>query len=359
MTNPTKRALRLLTAISLVLMMTACALPSPVPVEDGSPNVASDFAPGLPAIAQAPASGEYVVDTTDMAGNAIRLSAYPERIVVLDPADCEILFSIGAGSSVVGRAINCDYPEEVKMLPYATSNGKNDPDVLLLREPQVVVMGPEDAADPDLISALTGAGVTIVVTNVTDINNLYGAIALMGTITNHATEANSLVSQLITSIAALQTKVSTHAETVYLELSPLANGMTTYGGGSIFNALVSLLGFHNEFEDQTGLISVTQDQVVGRSPDVIITTSRDRSQDAPDPNQTPDPNASPDPAATPALTGPAEILARSDWAQVDAVKNQQVYYIDPALITRAGPRILDGLNALYSVLYDQKQPEFK
>ena len=359
MTNPTKRALRLLTAISLVLMMGACALPSPVPVEDGSPNVASDFAPGLPATAQAPASGEYVVDTTDMAGNAIRLSAYPERIVVLDPADCEILFSIGAGASVVGRAINCDYPEEVKMLPYATSNGKNDPDVLLLREPQVVVMGTEDAADADLISALTGAGVTIVVTNVTDINNLYGAIALMGTITNHATEANSLVSQLITSIAALQTKVSTHAETVYLELSPLASGMTTYGGGSIFNALVSLLGFHNEFEDQTGLISVTQDQVVGRSPDVIITTSRDRSQDAPDPSLTPDPNASPDPAATPALTGPAEILARSDWAQVDAVKNQQVYYIDPALITRAGPRILDGLNALYSVLYDHKQPEFK
>ena len=172
MTNPTKRALRLLTAISLVLMMGACALPSPVPVEDGSPSVASDFAPGLPATAQAPASGEYVVDTTDMAGNAIRLSAYPERIVVLDPADCEILFSIGAGANVVGRAINCDYPEEVKLLPYATSNGKNDPDVLLLREPQVVVMGTEDAADADLISALTGAGVTIVVTNVTDINNL-------------------------------------------------------------------------------------------------------------------------------------------------------------------------------------------
>ena len=359
MTKPTKRALRLLTALSLVLMMTACALPSPVPVEDGSPNVASDFAPGVPATAQAPASGEYVVDTTDMAGNAIRLSAYPERIVVLDPADCEILFSIGAGQSVVGRSINCDFPAEVNLLPYATSNGKNDPDVLLLREPQVVVMGPEDAADADLVSALTGKGVTIVVTNVTDVNNMYGAIALLGAITNHATEANALVSQLITSIAAMQTKISAHTDTVYLELTPLASGLTTYGSGSIFTSLVSLLGFHNEFEDQTGLISITQDQLVGRSPDVIITASRDRSQDAPDPNLTPDPSVTPDPAATPALTGPAEILARSDWAQVDAVKNQQVYYIDPALITRAGPRILDGLNALYTALYDHKQPELK
>ena len=359
MTNPTKRALRLLTAISLVLTMGACALPSPVAVEDGSPNVASDFAPGSPAVAQDTSSGEYVVSTTDMAGNAIQLSAYPERIVVLDPADCEILFSIGAEPTVVGRSITCDYPNEVNLLPYATTNGKNDPDVLLLREPQVVVMGPDDAADADLISALTGAGVTIVVTNVTDINSMYGAIALLGTITNHATEANALVSELVTSLAALQTKVTAHSDTVYLELTPLASGMTTYGSGNIFTSLVSLLGFHNEFEDQTGLISVTQDQVVGRSPDVIITASRDRSQDAPDPNLTPDPNATPDPAATPVLTGPAEILARSDWAQVDAVKNQQVYYIKPALITRGGPRILDGLNALYTILYDHKQPEFQ
>ncbi len=365
MTNRTKRALRLSLSLCLAFLLSACALPSPVPVDDGSPTVASDFTPSTVASSEPAASGEYVVDTTDMAGNNIRLTAYPERIVVLDPADCEILYAIGAGPNIVGRSLSCDYPAEVNLLPYATANGKNDPDVLLLREPQVVVMGPEDAADADLIAALTGAGVAIVVTNVTDINNMYGAISLLGAISNHVSEANTLVSQMITSIAALQTKVSSHSETVYLELTPLASGATTFGSGNIFTALVSLLGYHNEFEDQTGLISVTQDQVVGRSPDYIITVSRDRSADEAasttlDPNATTDPNATPDPnAAAATLTGPAEILARSEWAQVDAVKNQRVFYIDSALITRAGPRILDGLNALYTVLYENKQPEFK
>ena len=47
-----------------------------------------------------------------------------------------------------------------------------------------------------------------------------------------------------------------------------------------------------------------------------------------------------------------------DYKQVDAVKNQRVFYISSALITRAGPRILDGLNALYTALYENKQPEF-
>lgn len=353
MTNRTQYAIRLAAAICLALSLCACALPSPVPVEDGSPSVASDFTPGTAVDAQPSASGEYLVDVTDMAGNAVRLSAYPERIFVLDPADCEILYAIGAGANVVGRSYSCDYPAEVTLLPFATANGKNDPDILLLRDPQIVIMGPEDAADADLVSALSDAGVPIVVTNASDISNMYGAISLLGAVTNHAEEANALVSQLITSIAALQTKVSAHGETVYLELTPLSEGLTTEGGGSIFSALVSLLGFHNEFEDLSGLLSITQDQVVGRSPDYIITVAKASSPDAADATVTPDPTAE-----TSALTGPNEILARSDWAQVDAVVQQHVYYIDSALITRAGPRIIDGLNALYTALYENTQPEF-
>ena len=367
MTNRLKSVLSLSLALVFALSMAACALPSPVPVEDGSPSVASDFVPSSdPADTS---SSTYLVDVADMAGNQIQLNAYPERIVVLDPGDCEILYAIGAGATVVGRSINCDYPAEVNLLPYATANGKNDPDVLLLRDPQLVIMGPEDAADADLVSALTGAGVAIVVTNVTDINNMYGAITLLGTVTNHSTEAKALVSQLVTSIAAMQTKISAQSDTVYLELTPMAKGMTTYGSGNIFSSLVSLLGYHNEFEDQSGLLSVTQDQVVGRSPDIILTADKPEEPATPvepDPNAPYNPNATPEPAATSdpnaeaaALSGPAEILARSEWATVDAVKSGRVYYFNAALITRAGPRILDGLNALYTALYESKQPEFK
>ncbi len=351
MTNRSK-ALALALALLLSFSLAACALPSPVPVEDGSPSVASDFTPESASAEQS--SGTYAVDFTDMAGNVIQMSAFPERIVVLDPGDCEILFAIGAGATVVGRSLTCDYPAEVNLLPYATANGKNDPDVLLLRDPQVVVMGPEDAADSELVDALKGAGVAIVVTNVTDVNNMYGAITLMGSLTNHVTEANALVSQLITSLAAIQAKVSDHADTVYLELSPLKEGMTTLGGGNVFSSILTLLGFHNEFEDQSGLISVTQDQVVGRSPDVILTTEKETVAD---PSATPDPAATPDPNAS-TLSGKAEILARSEWATVDAVKNSRVFYIDPALITRASPRIIDGINALYAILYEGTQPQF-
>ena len=350
MTNRSIRPVFTVLALLLTLGLTACALPSPVPAEDGSANTASDFTPNDGTAPQS-ASG-YLVDTTDMAGNTIRLNAYPERIVVLDPADCEILFAIGAGDAVNGRTTVCDYPDEVNLIPFVTMENKTDPDLILLREPQLVVMSADDAADADLMTALNSAGIPILVTNATDINNMYGAISLLGLVTNHAAEANELVSQLITGIAAVQTKVTQRSETVYLELSPLSSGLSTFGGGTIFSSLVSTLGFHNEFEDQHGLLSVTQDQVVGRSPDYIITTasgSTDQPAEPADPAATPDPNPAP-------VTGPAEILARADWSDVAAVKSGHVYYINARLITRAGPRILEGIDALQKALYENTQP---
>ncbi len=354
MTNRTKPALAILLTLMLAFAMTACALPSPVPVDDGAPTVASDFTPSETTTVQTESG--YAVDTTDMMGNAVRLSAFPERIVVLDPADCEILFAIGAGPNVVGRSLTCDYPAEVNLLPYATANGKNDPDILLLREPQLVIMGVEDAADTDLVDTLTASGVAIVVTNVTDVNNMYGAISLLGAVTNHVSEANALVSKIVTAVGAMQTKVSEHNDTVYLELTPLKEGMTTLGGATFYSSMIALMGYHNEFEDQEGLISVTQDQVVGRSPDVILTTEKEPLPDAV--TTTPDPAATPDPEAD-ALHGKAEILARSEWSTVDAIANGRVFYFDPALITRAGPRMIEGLDALYTLLYLNTQPEFK
>jgi iron complex transport system substrate-binding protein len=333
-------------ALLLALGLAACALPSPVPVDDGSPAVASDFTPNDGSVPQG-GDGDFVVDTTDMAGNTLRLSAYPERIVVLDAGDCEILFALGAGGSVVGRTAACDYPEETNLIPFVTVDNKTDAELVLLREPQLVVMSAVEAADAELVSDLNGAGVAILVTNAADVNNLYGAISLLGVVTNRTAEANAMVSNLITAIAAIQAKVTQHSETVYLELTPLAQGLSTSGGGTIFSSLVSLLGFHNEFEDQQGILSVTQDQVLGRNPDVILTTEDGGTQPA-DPAATNETNA----AALPA--GTSEILARTDWAELDAIKNSRVYYIDGSLVTRAGPRVADGIAALFAALYESR-----
>lgn len=338
-----------------------CALPSPVPVEDG--GTAALTYDSAAAASSSSSSGAYAVDVTDMAGNAVRLSEPASRIVVLDPADCEILFAIGAGDLVVGRTSGCDYPSETNVIPFVTVDNKTDPDLVLLREPQLVVMSAEDAADADLISALASAGVQTVVTNAPDINGAYSAISLLGSVTGRSAEATALVSNLITSLAELQGKISQHDQTVYVELSPLSSGLTTAGGNTIVSALISFLGFHDEFEDQAGFLSITPDQVVGRSPDYILTTTAASASETGSPEETTVPNETVAPDGTTqdeesqSSDSPvSEIGSRTDWDTIDAVKNNRVFYIDPGLITRAGPRLAEAAGALYSILYEGVQP---
>ena len=358
----------LLIALVLCLAFVGCALQSPVPVEDGAETTAS-IANTVVTDTTSSGSGS-AISLTDMAGNVISLDTAVSSIVVLDPGDCEILYALGAGSLVVGRTAECDYPDEVNTIPFVTVDGKADPQLVVLRAPQVVVLSAEQAQDADLTAALSTAGITAVVTNATDVNGLYSAITLLGALTNHVTEANALVSGIITKLAELQRKISAHEDTVYLELSPLPSGLTTAGGNTFASALIALMGFHNEFEDQTGILAITQDQVIGRNPAYLLTTTLDApAATAPEETTAPEESTAPEgsggtvggtpspDATTPPTpkTGVDEILLRSDWQGVNAVSAKRVYYIDARLL-RAGPRVVDAANALYSMLYEGKQP---
>lgn len=359
----------LVLAFLLSIALVGCALPSPVPVEDGAGTTASIASTVVGG--NTSSDGGSSIGLTDMAGNSISLDSAVSSIVVLDPGDCELLYALGAGSLVVGRTAECDYPDEVTMIPFVTVDNKADPDLIVLRAPQVVVLSAEQAKDTELISALSAANIQPVVTNATDINGLYSAITLLGALTNHVTEANALVSSIITKLAELQRKISAHEDTVYLELSPLPSGLTTAGGNTFASALIAYLGFHNEFEDQTGVLSITQDQVTGRNPDFILTTTANAPEPTTAPEGTTAPDESPAPDGTNGATdtpspetttqptpetGVDEILLRSDWQSIDAVSAKRVYYIDGRLLLRAGPRVLDAVNALYSILYEGKQP---
>jgi iron complex transport system substrate-binding protein len=332
-------------ALMLAGVLTAgialgCALPSPVPADDSAAQDGDLFYDGSSI------DGAALIDVTDMAGNAVQLDSFASRIVVLDAADCEILCAIGAAGQIVGRSDACDYPESVASIPSVTADGTVSPERILELKPQVVVLSANEAQDADLLSALQSAGVQPVVTDATDVNGVYTAITLLGAIADRVAEAGSLVANMLTAFAGIQEKTANSAsQSVYFELSPLADGLETAGSGTLLNSIAALLGLKNEFEDLQGYASITQDQVVGRNPDIIVTT-------------TPDGVTSTVPATTDgeetsgnALGATDEIMERPGWEDVAAVARQRVYAADGEALTRPGPRLLDAVTALYDAIY--------
>ncbi len=48
---------------------------------------------------------------------------------------------------------------------------------------------------------------------------------------------------------------------------------------------------------------------------------------------------------------PESVKARPGWQDISAVKNDRVYAIDPDIVNRPGPRLVDGLEALARLLH--------
>ncbi len=90
--------------------------------------------------------------------------------------------------------------------------------------------------------------------------------------------------------------------------------------------IAGLLGLTNIFADVDGWGEVSQEQVIERNPDYIVTIAM--------------------------YTGDGvkpvdEIAGRMGWQNISAVKNGRIYNADSNEISRPGPRIADAARALY------------
>ena len=339
--NSIRSIAALLAAALAVCLLSGCALPSPVPVDDSATAQSDAYGDDSTTVASAS-----LINVTDMAGNSIRMDSYAGRIVVLDAADCEILCAIGASEQIVGRSEACDYPDTLNQIPYVTTDGIPSQELILELNPQVVVMNAEDFENADLIADLQEAGIQPVVTDATDISGVYTAVTLLGAIADHVAEAGSLVANMLTSFAAIQEKTAGgNLGTVYFELSPLVDGLETAGSGTLLNDVAALLGMKNEFEDLEGYMAISAEQVIGRNPDIIITTTPDGVESTVEAQQ------SDGETSGNALGATDEIMERPGWEAITAVVKQSVYAVDGEALTRPGPRLLDAVNSLYEILY--------
>ncbi|MCC8140417.1 MAG: hypothetical protein LIO67_09030 [Lachnospiraceae bacterium] len=106
-----KKTISLLLALCLVLGGCGSTGSSAEETNDSEVSASDDNSDSAAAQEDLESSGS--VTLTDMKGREITLKEPAERIVALTASDCEILYAIGAGDTLVGRGEYCDYPEEV------------------------------------------------------------------------------------------------------------------------------------------------------------------------------------------------------------------------------------------------------
>ena len=91
-----------------------------------------------------------------------------------------------------------------------------------------------------------------------------------------------------------------------------------------------MLGLTNIFTDVDTWAEVSEEQVISRNPDYIVTITMFNGQ-GPKPEE--------------------EIMARKGWENITAVKNAAILNLQNNELSRPGPRLADGANMLYDFIY--------
>ncbi len=273
------------------------------------------------------------INLTDGLSRTIELAAPAQRIISLAPSNTEILFALGAGQQVVGRDALSDYPAETTaVVSIGSLLDKLNTEAIVALKPDLILAA--EINSPEQVKALEDLKLTVYwLPNPKKFEDLYTNLETVGKMTGQSAEATKLIDSLKARYDAVIKTVSTakNAPTVFYELD--ATDPTkpwTAGPNSFIDTMLTLAGGRNvgtALKDPFAQIS--SEELVAQNPDIIVLGD-----------------------AAYGVT-PDSLAQRAGWNALSAVKNKQIFTFDDNLISRPGPRLIDGLEQLAKLIHPE------
>jgi iron complex transport system substrate-binding protein len=270
---------------------------------------------------------------TDGLGRQVNIASPAQRIVSLAPSNTEILFALGAGSQLVGRDEFSNYPAEAASIPsIGGSMGNYNFEQIAALKPDLVLASSLNT--PEQVKSLEQLGLTTyLLPNPTNLEGLYQNLSTIGSMTGSNRQAETLVKSLKTRVETVEDKISSvdTRPVVFYELdgSDPAQPWTT-GPGTFLSNLIGMAGGVNSGDDlKSDFAQISLESLLVKAPALIILGDSNYGVDA------------------------SQVAARQGWDSLQAVKNGRVMPFNDDLVSRPGPRLVDGLETLAQLIHPE------
>jgi iron complex transport system substrate-binding protein len=263
--------------------------------------------------------------TADRAGAAEPVP----RIISLSPHITELLFAAGAGDRIVGVDDSSDYPAAVAGIARVGEPAALDVEGLLKLKPTLIVLW-DSGTPPGRKAELERLHLQLYVTEQHHLDDIGATLLEFGRLAGTEPAAAAAARSYQTELAQLRSRYSARPRLkVFYQVWD--RPLYTLSGGHVVSEVLSLCGGDNVFAGLSTLApAIDKEAVLTRDPDVILI------------------------AATGA-EGARQVLEWSQYSTLRAVQNHHVFTVDPTLLGRMAPRILQGVREVCGLLDEARE----
>jgi iron complex transport system substrate-binding protein len=318
---------------STLLFLAALVLAACGPAGSGSTTASN--VPSASIAPSAPAHSVYPLTLTDDAGREVTIPAAPTRIVSLAPSNTEIVCALDACDDLVGVTDFDDFPAQVADVTHVVVGAVVDIEKVVAAEPELILAAGNELTPTPVIDQLSQLGYPVLSLYPHDLDGVYDDISLVGAAIDALGVADGLVASMRARADAVATAVSEASRPrTFYEVGVFEGSIYTAGEDSFLASLISLAGGEPVTGDAAST-AIQLEDLIAADPELILLG---------------------DAAYDPSIT-PTTVAARPGWGEMTAVQDGSIVVVlDDVVITRPGPRIVDGLEALAKAIHPDLFP---
>lgn len=254
-------------------------------------------------------------------------------VVTLAPSLTETLAYLGAEDLITAVDINSDYPESISELPRITGWDMSiNYEELTVLEPDLILAS--EMTSLDAISSMEDLGLNVFcIKNPADFPELFESILLIGELIGKTPEAEELTAALSDRAAEIEAVVAEAKDTplVFYEIDATDPAKPwTAGKGTFISKLIQMAGGINLGDELEGeWIQISLEALLKADPQIILLGDSMYGSTAEAASQ------------------------RTGWNEISAVKDGKLFEFDDNLVTRPGPRLVEGFELIAQMIHPE------
>ncbi len=282
-------------------------------------------------------TAQAAVEVVDDTGRTVRLETPARRVIPLYGAFAEMLYAIGAGSTVAARTQADTFPPEITRVPSVGTHMRPNVEMIIGLRPDLVVQsaGRRDAT-PEM-ARLAEAGIPVVIFAPRDFDGVFAAMERLGVLTGHEENARRVLTELRVRLDAVRRRCATASERPRVVFEIRAEPLAVAGRGGMPHAVMEAVGAVNAVALPEPIVQTSVENILALDPDAYIVQRG------------------------PMNPNPAPPEQRPHFNTLRAVRAGRVFMVDEAPYSRPGPRAVEAAEdlarRLHPSLFSSRGPE--